>query len=166
MVLLGWAWWVRARRGWALAQKRLVEGAGGDGFDEICGVFILAEGHSGLDAIHITAGGFEERQDIAAVLAIVFLTDSLPDSSVFDLLHRAFENHRFVGFFGANHAVGIHSDILCLASARAGAEPKSVSPPDAPNEHEMRAPVWARSGSLISVGFFYSSAPPPPPLAT
>src|SRR5260370_9053864 len=141
MVLLGWAWCVRAQQGLALAQKRQVEGPAGAGFDEICGVFILAEGHSRLDAIHITAGGFEERQDIAAVLAIVFLTDSLPDSSVFDLLHRAFENPRFVGFFGANHAVGIHSDILCLPSARSVADPKSVLPPDAPNKQEMLAPA-------------------------
>src|SRR5260370_7352058 len=92
MVLLGWAWWVRAQQGLALAQKRLVEGPAGDGFDEICGVFILAEGHSRLDAIHITAGGFEERQDIAAVLSIVFLTDSLPHSSAFGLPHPAFQN--------------------------------------------------------------------------
>src|SRR5260370_12723212 len=99
MVLLGWAWWVRAQQGLALAQKRLVEGPAGDGFDEICGVFILAEGHSRLDAIHITAGGFEERQDIAALLAILFLTDNLSDRSVFDLLHPAFEKPRFVRFF-------------------------------------------------------------------
>src|SRR5260370_2062983 len=124
MVLLGWAWWVRAQQGLALAQKRLVEGPAGDGFDEICGVFILAEGHSRLDAIHITAGGFEERQDIAAVLAIVFLTHSLPDSSVFDLLHRAFENHRFVGFFAPNHPTAIHTHILCLATARTGTYPQ------------------------------------------
>src|SRR6266851_4501395 len=144
----------------------LVEGPAGDRFGEIFGVFILAEGHSRLDAINITAGGFEERQDIAAVLAIVFLTDSLPDSSVFDLLHRAFENHRFVRFFGADDAVRIHSDILCLASARAGAEPKSVLPPDAPNEHEMRAPVWARSGDPIVVGFFEALERPAPRFET
>jgi hypothetical protein len=157
---------VRAQPGFAVRQTRLVEGPAGDGLNEVRGVFILAEHHSRLDAIDITAGRFEERQDIAAILAIVLLADSLPNGSVFDFLYVTFEDYRFVRLFGANHAVRIHGDILRLASARASAEPEAVLPPDAPDEHEVRASVWARRRDPIVVGFFEALECPAPRFET
>src|ERR1700691_4756138 len=98
----------------------------GSGFNEVFGVLVLAKGEFGLDTKDATAARFEQGQHFAAVLAIVDSGNLLPDRAIFDLLSGALEDHRFVGFFGTDHAVRISGNVLGLARARSGAEPEST----------------------------------------
>jgi hypothetical protein len=133
-----------------------------DGFIEILGVFVLAESGLGLEAKDAAVGSHQKRFDIAAVFGIVDLGDLLPDRTIFDFLGDAFENYGFIGFLRANHTVRIGGDIFCLARTGTGAEPKGILPPDAPNEHEMRAATGARGGDPIIVRFFETFESPGP----
>src|SRR6202171_2948982 len=121
------------------------------GFGEIFSVLVLAEGDLGLDTNHAAVGRHEKRLDVAAIFAIVDLSDLLPDGTIFDFFSEAFKDYGFVGFFGANHAVRFGGDVFCLARTRAGAEPERVLPPDAPDKHEVRPAIGARGSDPIVV---------------
>src|SRR6267143_3779060 len=122
------------------------------GFGEIFRVLVLAKSDLRFDSEDAAAGCHEKRLDVSTIFAIVNLCDLLPDGTIFDFLGGAFEDYGIVGFFGANHAVRVGGDVLGLARTRAGAEPESILPPDAPNKHEVRPAPWARGGDPIVVG--------------
>src|SRR6266436_9472832 len=134
----------------------------GDSVGEVLCVFVLAEGDLRLDAEDAAFGGHEKRLDVTTVLAVVDLRELFPDRAVFDFLREAFEDDGFVGFFCADDNVRVRGDVFRFASARAGAEPEGILPPDAPYEHEMRAAAGARSGDPIVVGLFAAIARPRP----
>src|SRR6266478_2740620 len=136
----------------------------GDSVGEVLCVFVLTEGDLRLDAEDATFGGHEKRLDVATVFAVVDLRELLPNGAVFDLLREAFEDDGFIGFFGADDNVRVRGDVFGLASARAGTEPEGVLPPDAPDQHEMRAAGRARGGDPIVMGFLKALEGPGPRL--
>src|SRR5579859_792783 len=138
------------------------EAPAGDGFGEVGGVLVLAEGGLRLDAIDVATGGEQERLDVAAVFLVVDGGQALPNGAVSDFLRDAFEDDRFVGMFGANCTMAVRGDVFCLSSIRAGAEPEGVLPPDTPNQHEMRTSTGAWGGDPVVVGFFETFERPGP----
>ena len=129
---------------------------------EVFRMFILAEGYLGLNSVDTAAGRVEKGPDIAAVLAIVDFDDLLPDCAIFDFFCYTFQDDGFIGFFRANHTVGIDGEVLRLARAWASAEPESILPPDAPHQHEVGAAIGPRGGDPVVVGFFESLEGPLP----
>ncbi len=123
----------------------------GNGFREVFGVLVLAEGELRSDTEDAAPGRFEKGANVAAVFAVVDFDELLPDGAILDFLDSSFEDDGFVGFFGADHNVRVRGDVLCFAGTRAGAEPESVLPPDSPNEHEMRATIGAGGGDPVVV---------------
>ena len=117
----------------------LLEFPAGGGLDEVFSVLVLAEGYSGSDAEDGAAAGFKYRQDFAAVLSVIGNGQLFPDVAIVNLLGRTLDDYGFVGFFRADDAARIGSDVLGFASARSGAEPEGVFPPNAPDDHEVRA---------------------------
>src|SRR5579859_4799183 len=138
------------------------EAPAGDGFGEVGGVLVLAEGGMRFDAIDAATGGEQEGLDVAAVFFVVDGGEAFPNGAVRDFLRDAFEDDRFVGMFGANGAVAVHGNVFCFSSIRAGAEPEGVLPPDTPNQHEMRTAAGACGGDPVVVGFFETFEPPRP----
>ena len=136
----------------------------GDGFGEVGGVLVLAEGGFWFDAIDIAAGGREHGLDVAAVFFVVDGGEALPDGAVFNFLRNTFQDDGFVGLLCADRAVAMRGDVFCFAGIRAGAEPESVFPPDSPNQHEMRTAARTRGGDPIVVGFFQTLECPAPRL--
>lgn len=136
----------------------------GGGLGEVFGMLILAEGDFRFYLKHAAAAGLKQRQELAAIFAVIYFSHLLPERAIFDFLHRAFHDHRLVGFFGADHAVGIRGDVLRLARARAGAEPECPFPPDAPNDHEVRAALRPCGSDPIVVRFFEPLDGPAPGL--
>ncbi len=96
-------------------------------------MLVLRKSDLGLDAKNTAITGHENRLDVAAVFPIVDFSELPPDSSIGDFFRGAFEDDRLIGLIGSNDDVGEGGDIFCFASARTGAEPESVLPPDAPN---------------------------------
>src|SRR6266446_5893873 len=136
----------------------------GDSVGEVLCVFVLTEGDLRLDAEDAAFGGHEKRLDVTTVLAVVDLRELFPDRAVFDLLREAFEDDGFIGFFGADDNVRVRGDVFRFTSARAGAEPEGILPPDAPDQHEVRAAAGARGGDPIVVGFLEAFEGPGPGL--
>ena len=147
-----------------MARLSFREAPAGDGFGEIGSVFVLAESGLRLDAIDVAVAGFEERLDVAAVFFVVDGGEAFPNGAVCDFLRNTFEDDRFVGLFGADCAIGVHGDVFCFSSIRAGAEPEGILPPDTPNQHEMRTSTGACGGDPIVVGFFETLESPVPGL--
>lgn len=145
---------VQALRGSERQVPVLLEGPARDGFGEIFSVLVLPEDRLGLDAEDAAIRAFEQGAHVAAVLAVVDLDKLLPDGSVRDFSHDAFEDYGFVGFFRGDDATGIGRNVPRFAGAKAGAEPEGVLPPDTPDEHEMGACVGARGSNPIIVRFF------------
>src|SRR5712672_4836608 len=123
----------------------------GGGVGEVFGVFILAESELRRDAEDAAIGSHKERFNVAAIFGVVELSELLPDGAILDFFSGAFEDDGFVGFFSADNDVRIGGDVLCLASARASAEPEGVLPPDPPDNHEMRAAARTGCGNPIIV---------------
>src|ERR1700674_1902330 len=136
----------------------------GDGVGEVLRVFVLTEGGLRLDAVYAASGSVQQRADVATVLGVVDLRELFPNRAVFDFLGEAFEDDGFIGFLGADDNLRVRGDVSCFASARAGAEPEGILPPDAPDQHEMRAAAGARGGDPIVVGFFEALEGPGPRL--
>ena len=72
------------------------------------------------------------------------------------------QDDRFVGFFRSNDYVRRGSNVFCFAGARTGTEPEGVLPPDAPNQHEVRPAVRARSSNPIVMRLFETLQCPGP----
>src|SRR5882724_6883839 len=125
----------------------------GDSVAEIFGMFVLPEGELRLNAVYTASRRLQQRADVAAVFVVVDLHELFPHGTVFDLFREAFEDDGFIGFLGADDNVRVRGDVFRFASARAGAEPEGILPPDAPDQHEMRAAAGARGGDPIVVGF-------------
>src|ERR1700682_6057229 len=125
----------------------------GDGVIEVFGMFVLGEGELRLDPVYGPSRGLQQRADVAAVFGVVDLRELFPKRAVFDFFREAFEDDSFIGFLGADDDVRICGDVFRFASARAGAEPKGILPPEAPNQHEMRAVAGTRGGDPIIVRF-------------
>src|SRR6266436_7346788 len=111
----------------------------GDSVSEVFRMLVLPEGDLRLDAEDAAFGGHEKGLHVAAVFVVVDLRELFPDGAVFDFLREAFEDDGFIGFFGADDNVRVRGDVFRFASARASAEPEGILPPDAPDQHEMRA---------------------------
>src|SRR4029077_8132619 len=84
--------------------------------------------------------------------------------AIFDFVRDALEDDGFVGLLRADHTMGLRSDVFCLAGARAGAEPESVLPPDAPDKHEVGPATGARRSDPVVVRFFEALKRPGPGL--
>jgi len=113
---------------------------------------------------HDLPGGLEQREDIAAILAVVKIRNLLPFRPIFDFLGGALEDYRFIGLFRSDHTMGLCGNVFRLARARTGAEPESVFPPDAPNKHEVRPAIRARRSDPVVVRFFEALKRPVPGL--
>ena len=129
-------------------------------------MFVLAKGDLRGDAKDAAVGGHEKWFDVPAVFAVVDLSKLLPYRTVFDFFDDAFEHYGFVGFLRADDNVRVGGDVLCFASSRASAEPKSILPPDSPDKHEMGAAIGTRGGNPVVVGFFQALESPGPGLET
>src|SRR6266481_1975668 len=109
-----------------------------DSIGEVFGVLVLGEDDAGLDSIDAAARGHKERLDIAAILGVVNSGETLPSGAIFDLLRDAFEDDSFVRALSADYAVRMGGNIFGFAGAGASAEPESIFPPHAPDQHEVR----------------------------
>jgi len=89
-------------------------------------VFILAERNSRSHAEDAAIASHENGFDVAAIFAVVDLCELLPDVAIFDFLGGALQDDSFVGFFSADDNARVRGDVFCFASARAGAETKTL----------------------------------------
>jgi len=143
-------------------RLRLVERPTGNRLCEIFCVLILAENGLRVNAKNGATRRFEQRPDVAAIFAVVDCDELLPDGAIADFLHRAFEDYGFVRFFRANGAAGVVSEVSCLARAKSGAEPEGVLPPNAPDKHEVGAPIGPRCSDPVVVRIFQAFEGPGP----
>ncbi len=134
----------------------------GHGFGEVCGVLVLTESDSRANAKDTAAARFEQRANIAAILAVVNVHDLLPDGSILDFFGDTLEDYGFVGFFRSDDAVRFGGHVFCFARAGASAKPEGILPPDAPNKHEVRLAFGTRRGDPIVVRFFEALKGPLP----
>src|ERR1700736_6001817 len=117
-------------------------------------MLVLAEDGFRVDAKNGAAGRFEQRPDVAAILAVVDCDQLLPDDAISDFLHGAFEDYGLVRFFRGNDAARVVGEVLCFACAWSGAEPEGILPPNAPDKHEVWPPIRARRGDPVVVRVF------------
>jgi hypothetical protein len=148
--------------GVALTRLGFGEAPAGDGFGEVGGVLVLAEGGLWFDAVDVAAGGCEHGFDVSAVFFVVDGSEALPNGAVFDFAGDAFEDDGFVGLLGANRAVSVSGDVFRFASVRASAEPERTFPPDSPDQHEMRTAAGPCRSDPVVVGFLETLEGPAP----
>jgi hypothetical protein len=157
----------RGRSHESLSRKRdRSEAPAGDRVHKILCVFVLAEGLSRHNAVHIASAGFEDRVDIATIFAVVNLGELLPDGAILDFFGGAFQDDGLVSFLRADDNARVRRDVFCLAGTRAGTEPKGVLPPDSPNDHEMGTALRTGRGDPVIVGLFETFEGPGPGLET
>ena len=125
-------------RGWLRAGLLPLKAPASDRIGEVFGVLVLGEDDAGLDSIDAATRGHKERLDIAAILGVVNGGETLPSGAIFDLLRDAFEDDSFVRALGADYAVSMGGNIFSFAGAGTSAEPESIFPPHAPDQHEVR----------------------------
>src|ERR1700674_863203 len=125
-------------------------------------MLVLAEDGFRVDAKNGATGRFEQRPDVAAVLAVVDCDQFRPDDALSDFLHGAFEDYGLVRFFRGHDAARVVSEVLCFARARSGAEPEGILPPNAPDKHEGWPPIRARGGDPVIVRVFHAFERPGP----
>ena len=94
--------------------SRFREGPTGHGFCEILRMLILAENGLRGDAKHGAAGRFEQRPDVATILVIIDPGKFLPNRTIGNFLHCAFEYYSLVAFFRGNGAVTVAGRFFAL----------------------------------------------------
>ena len=125
-----------------------------DGIGEIFRVFVLRKDDLRLDPKNAAIGSHQDRLDVATIFGIVNFGELPPNGAISDFFGGTLENYGLVCFFGPNDHLGKRRDVFGLARARTGAEPEGILPPDAPNQHEVRATVGPRGGYPIVMGLF------------
>ena len=129
---------------------------------EVFSVLVLAESDLWGDAKDASVGSHQNRFDVPAVFRVIDLCELLPNGAVFDFFGSAFEDDGFVRLFGADDNVRAGDDVSCFLRARASAEPESVLPPNAPDDHDVRTAIWTRGGNPIVMRFFETLEGPVP----
>ena len=138
----------------------------GHSLGEIFGLLVLPENDARLDAKNGAAGALKQGFEVSAVFAIVNWDELLPERAHGNLLSDAFDDYGLLGVVRADDAARVRSNVPGFASARAGTEPESILPPNAPHNHEMRAAIRSGCGNPIIVRIFETLERPTPRLET
>src|SRR5579859_2979329 len=120
---------------------------------------MLNEPENAVGAHHIDRGiGRPAR----LVLRLVDFPDAVPAGTGGEDRRLALDDDGLVGVFGADDTGGILGQVLRFAAARPGAEVERIGQPDAPDGHDVGAPLRADGRHPIIVAGLQARGRPTP----